>query len=647
MRLCRVDLLKPAAALRWTALVLLAISALLTMPPPGHAQTPTNLPAAAGAVDQSVNEAAREAAGTSPASVPKPVGRVGLSLPSGATLGVVPVRGLIRDFTLTSMQRRVDRALADGASVIVFEIDTNGGVLTSALDISKYIKGLNLPTIAWVHPKAISAGALIAAACDTIAMSPGASMGDCAPINPLSANLGATERAKALAPLLAEFRDSATRAGKPYAAYQAMCVLNNEVYLVEHRESGERRLVNQVDYRVLVDGDAPDEADRVDLSTLDYTDDAQLARVGRPSLQVGVAEERGQWRPVTKLNGSPLPLGRVHDGSSPWTLTASEAEALGLSWFTTPDRSALATRLGAGGVLIEDETWSYAVASVLTHPFARWLLIVLMLVGVTIEAQFPGLVVPGLVALAALLALLISPFVIGLAEVWHMLLVVARLALIVVEVLLTPTFGLLGIVGLVGVIVGLVLSVVPGSGGGGAFQSPAVWNEFLQSLAAVLLGLVATAAALWAGLFGLGRVAPLSGLVLSAAQHRVLGGGDGAGHEAMPGRSDTRRVRGEAEVNQGQADDDGGSTPTDRGLGVGMSVGEGSGVDVGEFGVTLNALHPIGEVTFHDGRLPVQAQSYGEWIDAGTRVRVVGIEGMRVVVESVVESAGDSESGVG
>ncbi|MEM6459848.1 MAG: hypothetical protein AAF710_10720, partial [Planctomycetota bacterium] len=102
------------------------------------------------------------------------------SLPSGANVAIIPVRGVIYDFTYESLQRRVDRAVNSGASVIVLEIDTYGGVVTAALDIAKYLKDptrVPVPTVAWVNNKAYSAGIMIASACDEIVMAPASATG--------------------------------------------------------------------------------------------------------------------------------------------------------------------------------------------------------------------------------------------------------------------------------------------------------------------------------------------------------------------------------------------------------------------------------------------------------------------------------------
>ena len=48
-------------------------------------------------------------------------------LPSGANVAVIKIEGLIYGYTLTSLQRRVDQAIRNGASLVVLELDTPGG----------------------------------------------------------------------------------------------------------------------------------------------------------------------------------------------------------------------------------------------------------------------------------------------------------------------------------------------------------------------------------------------------------------------------------------------------------------------------------------------------------------------------------------
>lgn len=79
------------------------------------------------------------------------------------------------------MTRYVELALANatktGADYVVIELDTYGGTLTDAKEITQKIMDFKKPIWVFINSDAASAGALISIACDSIYMSPGASIG--------------------------------------------------------------------------------------------------------------------------------------------------------------------------------------------------------------------------------------------------------------------------------------------------------------------------------------------------------------------------------------------------------------------------------------------------------------------------------------
>jgi membrane-bound serine protease (ClpP class) len=356
---------------------------------------------------------------------------------------------MIYGFTLESLQRRVDRALHNGASVIVLELDTPGGVLTSALDISKYVKTIPVHTVAWINNEAYSAGILIASACDELVMSPAAATGDAAPVVP-GFGLGATERAKALSPLLEEFRDNARANGYDYTLFHAMCVLGVEVYRVRNPQTGETRLVNQVDYAVMVEGREPDSVAPA-APAADPAAAADPATVGAVRLEEATSADAGRWELVS----------RIHDGTTLLTLNQTRAEEVGLSAATIASRAELAQFLNAANVYTVDQTWSEDLAGYvyfLTHPLAKAILVMVLLIGAYIELQSPGFGFGGALALLALVALIGAPLVVGLAEWWHLGAFVLGLVLLGVELFVLPGFGVFGIAGLLLAFIGLVFA---------------------------------------------------------------------------------------------------------------------------------------------------------------------------------------------
>ena len=73
----------------------------------------------------------------------------------------------------------IERVLRENAQAdaIILEINTLGGLVDSAMQIRDALLNTNVPTIAFINKRAISAGALISFAATHIVMSPGASIG--------------------------------------------------------------------------------------------------------------------------------------------------------------------------------------------------------------------------------------------------------------------------------------------------------------------------------------------------------------------------------------------------------------------------------------------------------------------------------------
>jgi membrane-bound serine protease (ClpP class) len=75
------------------------------------------------------------------------------------------------------INRVINEATEKNADAIIFEINTFGGRVDAATQIKDAILQCSIPTIAFVHNRAISAGALITLSCKYIVMAPGSSIG--------------------------------------------------------------------------------------------------------------------------------------------------------------------------------------------------------------------------------------------------------------------------------------------------------------------------------------------------------------------------------------------------------------------------------------------------------------------------------------
>ena len=90
---------------------------------------------------------------------------------------VVPVEGVIDGGLAAFVERALSAAANEGADGVLLHIDTPGGRIDSAVAIKDAILRSSVPVIAFVDKSAISAGALISLACDSLYMATGASIG--------------------------------------------------------------------------------------------------------------------------------------------------------------------------------------------------------------------------------------------------------------------------------------------------------------------------------------------------------------------------------------------------------------------------------------------------------------------------------------
>lgn len=90
---------------------------------------------------------------------------------------VIPIEGTIDNVLARYVERAVMDAEASEAALIVFHIDTFGGLVDAADAIRKTILNAQPTTVAFIDRNAASAGALISYATDRIVMVPGSSIG--------------------------------------------------------------------------------------------------------------------------------------------------------------------------------------------------------------------------------------------------------------------------------------------------------------------------------------------------------------------------------------------------------------------------------------------------------------------------------------
>ena len=312
--------------------------------------------------------------GTAPqaASIAVPAGR------QASRVAIVPLHGPIDQMTVQSLRRRLAAANTQGFDAVVLELDTPGGDLNATFEILEIIRTEAPPnTVAWIRPKAFSAGTIIALATREVVTSPTGVFGDAAPIQALPGlglqQLPAAERAKIEAPLLSELVFDARRQGWDEKLVQAFVAVDIELWLLRNRTTGEIVFVDAEEYERIyqepptrtgvtrlppplprdpetgllpsaVPGPSDDAAPRFDTRD-DAIEFVQERRSQRPDLG---PEDASDWES----------LGQVVTTDELLVVRSDEAMAYGLSSGMIDDDLALVEFFGANEIVRFPETWS-------------------------------------------------------------------------------------------------------------------------------------------------------------------------------------------------------------------------------------------------------------------------------------------------
>jgi membrane-bound serine protease (ClpP class) len=497
-------------------------------------------------------------------------------------IAIIPVHEEIDDVAAASLERRAEQAIEDGAGIIVLELDTPGGLVSSAMTMSDFLHDLSdnrgVSTVAWVRREAISGGTMLAVACDEIIMSRNATLGDCGVI---MVGMGGASTAqdpgldaKIDSYVLSYFRSAAARHGYDPLLCEAFVRYEIEVWWLESTRTGERRFV-----------DGPTKADLLgEREGGDWT-----SRI----LQGGAARE---WRLVETYvdpyDGQTKPLRQPIDSNSELlTMNQSMAQVVGFSRAIVADEEELKARYAAGpsAELKRYETlWSENLVSWLTSPVVRMFLIALIGLGAYTEFQSPGIGLPGLVAVSALVVLLGAPYLSGLANAWEIVLVLIGILLIGVEMFILPGFGIAGITGMLLLIIGLLATFMPEEPW---HPGPIYWPTLDQSFEKLQTGIKT---------LGMALATTLAGTVLlSKYLHRMP-----YFRHLIPPNPDAAEL----------ALDNGDS-----------HVGR-----IGDLGLSETVLRPAGKARF--GSALVDVVTEGDLLDPGTPVEIIERRGNRIVV---------------
>jgi membrane-bound serine protease (ClpP class) len=381
----------------------------------------------------------------------------------------VRVEGALDAGTLSVLRRAIAHAEGRGQERLIVELDTPGGEIELMWKIARLLDDAptDLIVVAWVHDHALSAGVLVALACDQIFMTPQAVIGAAMPVTlapggiaPLPEEGGVRE--KLVSAMRTEFRAMAEAHGRPGALAEAMVDEDMEIREVE--VGGARRLVTGKEY-----------------------DD--LRERGEPVVLLRTVVARGELL----------------------TLSASQAIELGFADGRADSLPELCEKIGRAGVAIEHVERSRSEDVVAFLDRIAPLLIIAGLMLAFTEIKTPGFGLAGVLAIACFAVLLVGRYLAGLADVPHIVMVAAGVVLIAVEIFVVPGTLWVGLAGGLLAVAGLILaSLGPGFGVSSPFERSMLLDATFRLFLSALAGL---AGALILSRF-LPRTPVLRGLVL-------------------------------------------------------------------------------------------------------------------------------------
>ena len=140
-------------------------------------------------------------------------------------------------------------------------------------------------------------------------------------------------------------------------------------------------------------------------------------------------------------------------------------------------------------VRITSENWSESFVRFLTNPVVASLLTTFGFLGILFELQSPGWGIPGIVGLICLALSLSASFIARLATMSDLLIILAGLALLILEIIIIPGFGFAGIGGIALILWGLYELLLPDIPIGPDVESMVMWG-FIIGIIGSLIALV-------------------------------------------------------------------------------------------------------------------------------------------------------------
>lgn len=451
------------------------------------------------------------------------------------------------------VQRQIERSVAAGANLIIFEIDSPGGWMSSGENLANAIANLEdegVRTVAYIPDDALSMAAVIAMSCDEIYMHPGARIGDAELIMEKEAGWDKVPE-KVYSPFRTRLRSLAKRKGRSEALFVAMNDPNLEVFKATNKETG---------------------------------------RVAWMSAEE-IAEAEGKWTQGAKVKET--------GDNQLFTVDGDRAHELDLAMAPVNDLDELKDRIGLPAetkLVPVGRTWVDTLVFILNTPVAMFFLVVMGIAFIYLELHFMTGIL-GIMSAVCFGLFFWSRFLGGTAGYLELVLFVLGIGCILMEIFVIPGFGVFGVSGGLLVIASLILAA-------NTFTTDVSTSENISRLTPAVGTLAAAVACIIVAAIALNKYLPKIPLL----NRMIL---------TPPGLED---------------DPDSPRLNPEFTLAASSSGGEYSGL-VGERGVAASTLRPAGKAQI--GEHYIDVVSDGPYINSGTDIEVVSVQGNKVTVRSI------------
>ena len=363
---------------------------------------------------------------------------------------LMPVTGMVDD-GIDVLLERVLREY-DDAEALILRVDTPGGRVDSAVEISKKLREAPIHTIAYIEGMgAISAGAMISYACDDIIMTPDSNMGAATPVIAGGGGMQPTGE-KEVSFMRARMRALAEANG--HNPYIAEAMVDEDIELrARVKEDGTLEVYSG---EPAAEPEEEEDTGETPAPTLDDIIERLLEDYGDDDFQMGLQSGMG-----VRLAAETAEDQVVLESGKLLTVTGGEAERYGIIPQTVTSIDEALDHYDYGELRQEeaDFTWAESVFRFLTHPTMAGLLLMAGMGGIYFEVRSPGFGLPGAVGVTALSLFFGARYIIGLADWIDVVLVVVGAVLLAVEIFALPGFGVFGAAGILCVLLGIYLAL--------------------------------------------------------------------------------------------------------------------------------------------------------------------------------------------